>query len=463
SASAEPQPPSEPAAQPPRELTAADVAADPVPGQESGRADPGDGDSMARRIGRGLLYLPRLAIDLALTPPRVAIWANDRYHLLDWYDRLFFNDTHTIGLSPIVAIDTTLGVTAGAEFVHRDLLGEHEQFGLQASIGSWYRQIYAARLATGNRLGDRLSLELEARYERRPHDAFYGIGNGDRVAAGGAPIDPRVDSISDPTSDPTSIEAYYRQDRSRLATSADLRAWRGLHLRGSAEISRVEFGTPTQGESITRVYDPSGLVGWGGYRYGYGELELRWDSRRRATVMEPSAVYSAGELAAVFGGRTHRPGGGPDFWRYGLDLEKFVRLAEGPRVLIAQLHGEAVTGRRDEVPFTELPKLGGPTYLRGYAFDRFRDRVAAFGSLAYEWDLSQWFSASVFADVGRVYPALTELSLDRLRVGYGVSIEAHRVESFLVAASIGSSIDGGVFLGLSFSPVHDVKERVRRQ
>jgi hypothetical protein len=78
-------------------------------------------------------------------------------------------------------------------------------------------------------------------------------------------------------------------------------------------------------------------------------------------------VRSTGGLAAVYAGRLHRLDGGPDFWRYGFDLQRFLRITEGPRVIIAHLHGEAVTGRRDEVPFTELPTLGGPTYLRGYA------------------------------------------------------------------------------------------------
>ena len=41
---------------------------------------------------------------------------------------------------------------------------------------------------------------------------------------------------------------------------------------------------------------------------------------------------------------------------------------------------EGVTGGLDQVPFTELPMLGGD-FMRGYAFERFRDRVAAFGSL----------------------------------------------------------------------------------
>ena len=83
------------------------------------------------------------------------------------------------------------------------------------------------------------------------------------------------------------------------------------------------------------------------------------------------------------------------------------------------------------------------------------------------WDLSQWFSASVFTDVGRVYPALSELAsdrvLDHLRMGYGVSIEGHSVESFVVEGSLGSSIDGGLFLNLSFHPVYDIDQRVTRR
>src|SRR5262249_47332439 len=126
-------------------------------------------------------------------------------------------------------------------------------------------------------------------------------------------------------------------------------------------------------------------------------------------------------------------------------------------------HGEGVTGSRDEVPFTELPRLGGSTYLRGYPLDRFRDRVAAFGSAEYSWDLSQWFSANLFVDVGRVYSSLDELSLDHLRMGYGIALEAHSVQSFLLEGSIASSTDGGIFLNLSFNPVYDIDERVRRR
>lgn len=440
-----------------RELTAADVAADPVPGFETGRDDPDDHDSTWRIIGRGVLFVPRLAADAVLSPFRGAIWLQDHYHVSDWYDRIFFNDAKTIGLYPTASVDTTLGVTVGAKFIDKDLFGAKESLGLQATVGSLYRQIYALSFDTGRRLGDRFHLQLDAGYERRPHDAFFGIGNGDLVDAAPAParIDPRIDS--------TAVETYYRQQRERVSLIGDLRTWSKLHLRASGAVSEVQFGSPDQGVPATMVYDPAGLVGFGGVRYGYGELELRWDNRHNTTSWEPHAVFSNGELAAAFAGRQEPLEGGTGFWRYGVDLEKFLRISVGPRVLIAHFHGEGVTGSRNAVPFTELPSLGGPTYLRGYALDQFRDRIAAYGSLAYEWDLSQWFSARLFSDFGRVYPGLDQLTLSGLRMGYGVSIEAHNPDTFVLEASLGSSIDGGLFVNLSFNPVYDLHDRVRRR
>lgn len=444
---------------PGRDLTAADVAAEPLPGFEGGRVDAPEGDSTWRQIGRGALYVPRLALDALLFPFRGALWVNEHYRVTDWYDRIFYNDAHTLGLYPTLAVDTSLGVTVGARLVDLDLFGEHESLGLQATFGSWYRQIYSVSLGSGRRLGERFSLGLDAAYERRPHDAFYGIGNGD--VHDDAPTPPAP--VIDPLMSSTAVETFYRQDRWRATLLADLRAWRQLHVRVAGAISRVRFGHPDQGAPITAFYEPAGLVGLGGIQYGYGELELRWDSRRHATIWEPTSVHSLGTLASVFAGHTQPIGAGADYARYGVDLAQFVRLTDGPRVLIAHFHGEGVTGSLDEVPFTELPALGGPTYLRGYALDEFRDRIAAFGSLAYEWDLSQWLSARLFIDAGRVYRSLDALTLRGLRAGYGLAVEAHSASSFVVEASVGSSIDGGLFLNLSFNPVYDIQERVRRR
>ena len=130
-------------------------------------------------------------------------------------------------------------------------------------------------------------------------------------------------------------------------------------------------------------------------------------------------------------------------------------------MLITRFHGEAVSGNLDQVPFAELPMLGGGDFLRGYAYARFRDRVAMFGSVQYEWDLSHRLDAYVFCDAGRVFSALDEITLAGLRVGYGIGIELHSEQGFLLEGNIASSIDGGVFFNLSFNPVFDSRPRWR--
>ena len=438
-----------------REPTPEDLAGAPLPGGESGRIDPGEGGDSTLRMGlRGVLFVPKVAVNLVLSPVRLSAWAFDRYHLDELYYRVFFNDARTIGLIPTASFDSWFGITAGARFVHRDMFGAREHLSISAAAGGRYHQVYKAAFRTGDRLGG-VGLELDAQYEQRPMDPFYGIGNhGDTV---------RPASPVDPITDPTAVETRYRERIARVAGLIDVRLIGSLHLRSASELTDRTFSASDNGVPIDAVYDPAMIVGYDGVRYLYSELELRFDSRRRFDRFEPRLFYSAGSLAAVFGGRTHRLDRASDYWRCGVDLQHFVRLSQGPRVLAIRLRGEAVSGGRAEVPFTELPQLGGPDELRGYPADRFRDRALALGSLEYEWDLSELVSASLFVDAGRVFERLSDLSTDHLRIGYGVAFQAHTQDSFGFQGSIASSVDGGVFFNLSLNPVFRLDERVRRR
>ena len=127
---------------------------------------------------------------------------------------------------------------------------------------------------------------------------------------------------------------------------------------------------------------------------------------------------------------------------------------------------EGVTGDLDEVPFVDLPRLGGPLLLRGYRQDRFRDRVMALGSAEYQFDLSNMFAGFLFVDAGRVYRDLSQLEQERvedLRVGYGGGIQLHTDRTFIGRFSVASSVDGGVLVHLSLDPVYDPKARVERR
>jgi hypothetical protein len=440
------------------EPTAEDVANAPPPGQESGRVDLDDpDDSTLRAVGRDALVAPKLLLEAVIAPLRAVAWADDRYDLQGAYYRTFFNADHTIGVFPTGTYIGGIGAEAGARFQATNLAGEHEAVVLQAMTGAitldTYRATVLASANTGDRLSHWLRLGIEGSFDRRPADPFYGIGNGAQVMPTGAPIDAQTDG--------TAVETFNRFEQTRAGITADAHAG-SLHLEGTGAAYDIAFAPSTSGTPIADVYDTSDLVGFEhGVHQAYGELALRWDTRHRSSPWEPVDVHSAGSLAAGFLGRVDGLDGSSSFWRYGLELQHYWRLAEGPHTLMVAFHGEGVTGAIDQVPFSELPMLGGGTYLRGYTYERFRDRVAAVGTLQYEWGVSHYADAYLFSDVGRVYDSLDAIDVHDLRVGYGLGLRLRGQAGFLLEGSLASSTDGGVFLNVSFNPVVDTATRWR--
>lgn len=424
------------------ERTAADARGAPRPGDESGRVDDADESASALRlVGRGALALPRVALDVGLAPIRAGFWFYDRYQIAERWKQVFFNDTRTVGIYPTVGYDSNYGVHGGARFVHRDMFGKREHLSLHAATGGRYRDRYTAEVRTGGRFRPRVAAALRGVIERRPKDAFYGIGNADDA-----------------------LETRHRQQLRRVYATVDTRVVGGLYLNTAAAYTDLSYGPSDVGTSIEMGYDPATLTGFmTGIRHVYGELEVRWDTRRRATRWDARVLPAAGWLAAAFAGRVHQLEAGDDYWRTGVALQRFVWLGYGPRVLAARLQAETVNGSYEDVAFTELPQLGGGALLRGYPIDRFRDRVAAVGSLEYRWDLNRNLQASVFVDVGRVYPSLEDLTFDDMRLGYGVGVQAQTGSDFIAEVNVASSKDGGVFVNLALDPVFDVDRRVVRR
>lgn len=421
----------------------------PRPGQESGRIDEDDGDSSARVLTRGALFLPRLVLQAAILPGRGAIWVYDRYQLAERYYRVFCSDDRTFCVVPTFDYQTGFGTTAGASLTDSNTFGAHEGLSARAIAGLSYRADLRAALDSGRRFGP-LRLELAASFERHPDEVFYGLGNADLAASPPPMADPRA----------VAFETYHRYRASRATLAADLAATTALHVVARAAVEQHHAMPSTDGTSIETVFDPTGLVGFGAILDQlYPELELCWDDRRAATRWEPTHVHTVGSLARGYLGRVIQDG--RDFWHYGGELQHYWRLGMAPRVLSVRLAGEAVSGGLGDVPYYELPALGGDAFLRGYGHGRFRDRIAAFGSVQYAWDLSRYADAYLFVDAGRVYRDASELDAGGLRAGYGVGIVLHSDGGFLFETAIASSIDGGVTVSLSLNPVLDRRRRWR--
>jgi hypothetical protein len=431
-----------------------DVAGAPVPGEESGwvAGSAETGPSLVREIARGVLFLPKVIVEVVLLPVRGGVWMFDRFEFGNHYDSLLSNRDHTLGVTPTIVYQTGYGLMVGARLVATDVFGSHEHLEVGGAYGGNYRVRAGAWLDSGDRLG-RVVIRAGGNFDRFADLPFYGVGNADVVPAPAMRVDPRTDD--------TAVETFYRYQELRAAFGADLRALDDLHVIGRGAATRLRYAPPTRGTPIDTVYEPAALVGFEqDVDHLYGELELRWDKRRISAPTWETTRYTTGWLASVFAGRVHQLDDRGDFTHYGGDVQVFLHLGLAPRMLVVRLLVEGVTGSRDVVPVPELPYLGGDL-LRGYPFARFRDRLSALGTAEYVWDLSNYMNAFVFVDGGRVYASPEALTLHGLRVGYGGGLALHRGANYLIAGTLASSIDGGLFVTATLAPLWDARQRWR--
>jgi hypothetical protein len=391
------------------------ASADPLPGEESGRIDePSDKESAGRKLGRGLLFIPKTAVQIVFAPVRLGVWAANRYHLRERAHRLFFNDANTFGVYPTLRYDSNYGLRFGAQTVLATSKEDRFRGFAGASIDGDLKRFDGAYSHTE----EDSDVTVGAMYEHLPRRHNYAIGNVD------------------------SGKSLYDSKLTRVAARGGHQLDAGFELRGAMSLARREA--------------------MGEYDVGYIEAEALWDSRRGEVGWDTPTVMSRGSLVSLWSGHSTILDG-RDFWRFGGDAQHNLRLGDGPRVLSLRLHGEAIDADVDEVPVTELPSLGGPLFLRGYPIDRFRDKIALVGTAEYQWDLSRYLFASLFVDTGRVYDDFDDLEIADLRTGYGAALELHTPGLHGLRGSVASSTDGGVEFNLYLEPVFDLPPRVERR
>ena len=409
------------------------------------------------RVPRALLFVPRWAIEVPFAVPRFGLWAYERYELKARYIRFFFNDSERIGLYPALFFETGFGFNGGVRFVHRDLFGSKGKLRLRAGFGGLYRQVYSGELRTGSLFG-RFEVKARAEYVLSPRKRFFGIGNGNIVETDVMNVDPLTDD--------TAVSTRFRTSGtvSKLSLVQNFTESLTVSLSGALKTRQFDDSERDGDISTSSTYDVSRLVGYAdGLSNLYGELDVTFDNRRRTRDYLSKATPATGWRLSGFGGGQSGLSGDPSkFFRWGIDVQRNVDLYGGDRYLVLRGFVDSVVGDLDDVPFVDLPSLGGPLLLRGYPRDRFRDRHAALVSFEYNYPIIPHANGFAFVDVGTVWRVLDEIEESQQRVGFGAGVQFHSLRQFAARAFVASSSDGGLLFSVSFDPVFDARSREDR-
>lgn len=364
-------------------------------------------EDVALAAPRVVLAVPRYALKLVFWPVREGIEFADRHAIVERVEDFLYNDARTAAVVPTFGYDSYFGPSFGAKAFHEDLAGHGEHVSAEARFGGQYQLATQLRFSANNFGGSRLWLESVARYESAPGLLFQGIGHGD-AAQTGTGLDPRAASIATRYS----VDRFLSLFRSGVTFG---RPGEMLQLGATGIYNVRDFGERDRGRdpSIEQVYDTSKLVG-----FNERVATLETDLNVVVDLRDVAGATASGGYLELFAGYVPRIG--PySFWHHGAELTGFIDLYKRNRVLVLRAFVEGVNGRDEDIPFSELPRLGGPNRLRGYRLDRFRDEKVAVGTVEYRYPIHQYVAGSLYVDLGRAERSYVDMFDTHWKAGAG--------------------------------------------
>ncbi len=248
---------------------------------------------------------------------------------------------------------------------------------------------------TGGKL-ETFSLEIAARYRKRPEEDFWGLGPNSLHSA----------------------RSSYDLKEPGVSATVTYRASRKARFGGLVDYTRARIGPgldtdfPTTqdhfaGSGLPGLFTGADLLGYG----VFAELDLR------DVIGNPRSGFYA-----RYGITSYDSVGDEDFGfvNFRFDTRGYLPLGNKRRVLALCMLGDFNNPKGgSEIPFFRLARLGDTQTLRGYDTYRFHGRHALMGTAEYRYALSGGVEAFAFTDVGQVFAFKSQFNTDNLRVTYG--------------------------------------------
>jgi outer membrane protein assembly factor BamA len=251
---------------------------------------------------------------------------------------------------------------------------------------------------------ERLGLELAGRYNSRPSETFYGIGND-------------IDDVN---------KTKFRSVSRTAGIALNARIAKAWTLRLEEGYRSIGITSPRNFVSSKDVFAGSDIPGMSD---AGGTGLISTVSLQRDTKDRNYLASSGGRQYVEASLNEGLTGGDFSYWRYRAGLQQFFPIDEDHRKVIA-FRVDVETNREkggSVVPFFDLPIIGSHSTVRGIPSRRYTDKSSMSASLEYRYRIWRYFDWGLFVDTGQVGPQVGDFSLskDRLHTGYGMRLMMH--------------------------------------
>jgi hypothetical protein len=356
-------------------------------------------------------------------------------------------------ISPIVFREEDIGAGGGFALTDIDFRGQrfrefanvimtHSEEGQQAYRINWSRWLHVRDLADGGIVREeRNRLYGSLGYEKTLTRRFFGLGSRTAEEA----------------------EVSYTEE----TTAAGFGVRWSLPNPGSEWVARTDLRYEHHGLSAGRVSDRPSIeqvpefaplvVDGDGDDQLWFDASLAWDTRdslsqaysgTRIGLLANTVWHTGGELGALLGVDAQHVVPLPPLLHRGGE----GREENPPTDVIAV--GGFVVDTAGDVPFYQLPSLGGGSTLRGYIQNRFTDEAAAHGSLEYRVQLVprgflitdtvriERVGLGVFYEGGTVASGIDRLDRGRYLDSYGLGLRIAFAREALFRVDVGYGREG---------------------
>lgn len=368
-----------------------------------------DGREPQPANGRNAIWIPRVLLaplyfvtEFVLRRPLSALVRLGEGSSADPLRFFVYGDHQQIALVPTLLID--FGSRPSVGFYLRWNEAGHPNHKLRFHFATWGPDWLKGRVTTRWQTAKFLA-ELRVAAQRREDGRFAGIGSAARPG-------------------PTTARYRFRELIGQLTFEA--RPWRATELRADFGVRDMRFTDgayegPSVEELIEQGVYPQAPPGYeNGYFIYFQQLEIDINTRR-------SAPDNTSGIEVRFVGSQSIDLEGPlarRWLRYGGSLVGHFDVG-ARHVLALAASFQATEAIAGEIPFTELPELGGGGPLQGFRYGTLYGDSTAALVLRYSWPVWAWLDATLHFGVGNAYDGRFEnFTLENQRMGWGIGFSA---------------------------------------